>query len=51
MSAEDRNLGQAGEGHVPPADPSADGNGRLDRELVEQWRENAYNCYSTGHKF
>ena len=29
----------------------ANGNGRLTDEFVEQWRTNAYGCFSSGHKF
>ena len=50
MSAEGENLSRAGEGHVPPTG-SANGDGALEHEFVERWRENAYNCFSSGHKF
>ena len=30
-------------------DPNGDG--RLQDEFVEQWRDNAYGCFSSGHKF
>ena len=30
---------------------SANGDGALEHEFVERWRENAYNCFSSGHKF
>jgi heterodisulfide reductase subunit D len=30
-------------------DPNADG--RLEEEFVEKWRDNAYGCFSSGHKF
>src|SRR5918999_736282 len=30
---------------------SPNGDGELQREFVEQWRNNAYGCYSSGHKF
>jgi heterodisulfide reductase subunit D len=30
---------------------SANGDGELQREFVEKWRNNAYGCYSSGHKF
>ena len=33
-----------------PADGSR-GNGEATAEFVEQWRNAAYNCYSSGHKF
>ena len=32
-------------------DVSANGDGALEHEFVERWRENAYNCFSSGHKF
>ena len=25
--------------------------GQLQREFVERWRQNGYNCFSSGHKF
>jgi len=34
---------------APPYDPMADG-GLQDR-FVEKWRDNAYGCFSSGHKF
>ena len=33
-----------------PSDGSR-GNGEATAEFVEQWRNAAYNCYSSGHKF
>jgi heterodisulfide reductase subunit D len=33
----------------PPYDPMRDGN--LQAEFVEQWRDAAYGCFSSGHKF
>jgi heterodisulfide reductase subunit D len=29
----------------------ADGNGRAQAEFVEKWRNSAYNCFTSGHKF
>src|SRR3954454_10114510 len=26
-------------------------NGQLQRDFVEKWRQNGYNCFSSGHKF
>src|SRR5687768_14130266 len=37
--------GAPGEGYDP------NGDGRLRAEFVEQWRTNAYGCFSSGHKF
>ncbi|MGH3339705.1 MAG: (Fe-S)-binding protein, partial [Propionibacteriaceae bacterium] len=35
-----------------PSQPSPAGqDGQLQREFVERWRQNGYNCYSSGHKF
>ncbi len=34
---------------APPYDPMSDG--RLQAEFVEQWRDAAYGCFSSGHKF
>ena len=31
------------------ADPAS--NGETEREFVERWRDNAYGCFSSGHKF
>jgi heterodisulfide reductase subunit D len=33
------------------SDYSANGDGELQREFVEEWRGNAYGCFSSGHKF
>ena len=33
------------------ADYSPNGDGELQREFVEKWRNNAYGCFSSGHKF
>jgi heterodisulfide reductase subunit D len=33
------------------ADQNGGGNGELQAEFVERWRNAAYNCYSSGHKF
>ncbi|HZC14290.1 MAG TPA: (Fe-S)-binding protein [Thermoleophilaceae bacterium] len=33
------------------ADYSPNGDGELQREFVEQWRNNAFGCFSSGHKF
>ncbi|HJY46359.1 MAG TPA: (Fe-S)-binding protein [Propionibacteriaceae bacterium] len=30
---------------------AADQDGQLQREFVERWRQNGYNCFSSGHKF
>ena len=30
---------------------SPDGDGELQREFVEKWRNNAFGCFSSGHKF
>ena len=30
---------------------SPNGDGALQREFVERWRDNAYGCFSSGHKF
>ena len=30
---------------------TADQDGQLQREFVERWRQNGYNCFSSGHKF
>ena len=30
---------------------SPSGDGELQREFVERWRNNAYGCFSSGHKF
>lgn len=37
----------------PPSQPDAQAaqNGNEQAEFVERWRENGYNCYSSGHKF
>ena len=32
-------------------DYSPDGDGNLQSEFVERWRNNAYGCFSSGHKF
>ena len=37
--------GSAGNGYDP------NGDGRLTEAFVEQWRTNAYGCFSSGHKF
>jgi heterodisulfide reductase subunit D len=34
---------------APPYDPMSDG--KLQDEFVEKWRDNAYGCFSSGHKF
>ena len=34
---------------APPYDPMADGG--LQDQFVEKWRDNAYGCFSSGHKF
>lgn len=34
---------------APPYDPSSDG--KLQAEFVEKWRDAAYGCFSSGHKF
>ena len=34
---------------APPYDPTSDG--RLQEEFVEKWRDTAYGCFSSGHKF
>ena len=34
---------------APPYDPASDG--RLQADFVEKWRDNAYGCFSSGHKF
>ena len=34
---------------APPYDPMADGG--LQHQFVEKWRDNAYGCFSSGHKF
>ena len=34
---------------APPYDPMSDGG--LQQEFVEKWRDNAYGCFSSGHKF
>jgi heterodisulfide reductase subunit D len=34
---------------APPYEPMSDG--RLQAEFVEQWRDAAYGCFSSGHKF
>jgi heterodisulfide reductase subunit D len=60
MPTGDKNLDSASADQVAPAhapnepaagEPGATGNGSAQRKLVERWRENAYNCYSSGHKF
>ena len=33
------------------AEHAANGDGKLEREFVERWRDNAYGCFSSGHKF
>jgi heterodisulfide reductase subunit D len=34
---------------APPYDPMSDG--QLQEEFVEKWRDAAYGCFSSGHKF
>ncbi len=33
------------------SDYSPNGDGDLQSEFVERWRDNAYGCFSSGHKF
>jgi heterodisulfide reductase subunit D len=33
------------------ANQAAENDGQLQQDFVEKWRDNAYNCFSSGHKF
>jgi heterodisulfide reductase subunit D len=39
------------ESGVVPAAGTSNGNGGLQAEFVARWRDNAYGCFSSGHKF
>jgi heterodisulfide reductase subunit D len=46
LSSAEPRSGDAAKGPYAP-----DGDGELRREFVERWRDNAYGCFSSGHKF